>query len=257
MNYGRLHKKKTSTSASGHKVTDTSASGHKVTSTSASGHKVTDTSASGHKVTDTSASAHKVTSTSASGHKVTSTSASGHKVTSTSASGHKVTNTSASGHKVTNTKTHSFINAPFFHSFISFHPSIAHTIKCTQANAFEVDICISKYPNTAIEQTFEPNYLNVKCERHIKILSENVTSYENTLRLRNDVVKEYAVLETISLAVGDELLQGQSPKPNTRELLQPGSGGGMMEQSSGDCDDEDGCGGSGSGEVKRTLKITN
>lgn len=35
-----------------------------------------------------------------------------------------------------------------------------------------------------------------------------------------------------------------------------GSGGGMLEQVSGDCDDEDGCGGSGSGEVKRTLKIT-
>lgn len=35
-----------------------------------------------------------------------------------------------------------------------------------------------------------------------------------------------------------------------------GSGGGMAEQVSGDCDDEDGCGGSGSGEVKRTLKIT-
>ncbi|XP_011851796.1 PREDICTED: glypican-5-like [Mandrillus leucophaeus] len=31
----------------------------------------------------------------------------------------------------------------------------------------------------------------------------------------------------------------------------------MVEQVSGDCDDEDGCGGSGSGEVKRTLKITN
>nr|XP_048278007.1 glypican-5 [Myodes glareolus] len=54
-----------------------------------------------------------------------------------------------------------------------------------------------------------------------------------------------------------QLLQGRSPKPNTRELLQPGSGDGMLEQSSGDCDDEDGCGGSGSGEVKRTLKITN
>ena len=35
-----------------------------------------------------------------------------------------------------------------------------------------------------------------------------------------------------------------------------GSGGGMVEQVSGDCDDEDGCGGSGSGEVKGTLKIT-
>ncbi|XP_075805690.1 glypican-5 isoform X4 [Microtus pennsylvanicus] len=54
-----------------------------------------------------------------------------------------------------------------------------------------------------------------------------------------------------------QLLQGRSPKPSTRELPQPGSGGGMLEQSSGDCDDEDGCGGSGSGEVKRTLQITN
>uniref|UniRef100_A0ABK0LE32 Glypican 5 n=1 Tax=Rattus norvegicus TaxID=10116 RepID=A0ABK0LE32_RAT len=54
-----------------------------------------------------------------------------------------------------------------------------------------------------------------------------------------------------------QLLQGRSPKPNKWELLHPGSGGGMLEQSSGDCDDEDGCGGSGSGEVKRTLKITN
>ncbi|XP_051016979.1 glypican-5 [Acomys russatus] len=54
-----------------------------------------------------------------------------------------------------------------------------------------------------------------------------------------------------------QLLQGRSPKPNKWELLQSGSGGGILEQSSGDCDDEDGCGGSGSGEVKRTLKITN
>lgn len=35
-----------------------------------------------------------------------------------------------------------------------------------------------------------------------------------------------------------------------------GSGGGIIEQISGDCDDEDGCGGSGSGEVKRMLKVT-
>lgn len=62
---------------------------------------------------------------------------------------------------------------------------------------------------------------------------------------------------TYTVDVYIQLLQGRSPKPNTRELLQPGSGGGMLEQSSGDCDDEDGCGGSGSGEVKRTLKITN
>ncbi|XP_027794712.2 glypican-5 [Marmota flaviventris] len=54
-----------------------------------------------------------------------------------------------------------------------------------------------------------------------------------------------------------QLLQGRSPKPNKWELIQLGSGGGMVEQVSGDCDDEDGCGGSGSGEVKRTLKITN
>ncbi|XP_062051141.1 glypican-5 [Lepus europaeus] len=53
-----------------------------------------------------------------------------------------------------------------------------------------------------------------------------------------------------------QLLQGRAPKPNKWEHLQPGSGGGISEQVSGDCDDEDGCGGSGSGEVKRTLKIT-
>ncbi|XP_007950939.1 glypican-5 [Orycteropus afer afer] len=54
-----------------------------------------------------------------------------------------------------------------------------------------------------------------------------------------------------------QLLQGRStPKPDKWELLQMGSGGGMVEQVSGDCDDEDGCGGSGSGEAKRTLKIT-
>nr|XP_020145861.1 glypican-5 [Microcebus murinus] len=53
-----------------------------------------------------------------------------------------------------------------------------------------------------------------------------------------------------------QLLQGRSPKPDKWELLQLGSGGGMAEQVSGDCDDEDGCGGSGSGEVKRTLRIT-
>ncbi|XP_032133168.1 glypican-5 isoform X1 [Sapajus apella] len=53
-----------------------------------------------------------------------------------------------------------------------------------------------------------------------------------------------------------QLLQGRSPKPDKWELLQLGSGGGMVDQVSGDCDDEDGCGGSGSGEVKRTLKIT-
>ncbi|XP_066239799.1 glypican-5 [Saccopteryx leptura] len=52
-----------------------------------------------------------------------------------------------------------------------------------------------------------------------------------------------------------QLLQGRSPKPDKWELHM-GSGGGAVEQISGDCDDEDGCGGSGSGEVKRTLKIT-
>ncbi|KAL1288240.1 GPC5 [Ovibos moschatus] len=52
-----------------------------------------------------------------------------------------------------------------------------------------------------------------------------------------------------------QLLQGRSPKP-TKWEHHMGSGGGMAEQVSGDCDDEDGCGGSGSGEVKRTLKIT-
>lgn len=35
-----------------------------------------------------------------------------------------------------------------------------------------------------------------------------------------------------------------------------GSGGDMAELVSGGCDDEDGCRGSGSGEVKRTLKVT-
>ncbi|XP_004577691.3 glypican-5 [Ochotona princeps] len=55
-----------------------------------------------------------------------------------------------------------------------------------------------------------------------------------------------------------QLLQGRSAKPNKWELLQSGSsGGGTPEQVSGDCDDEDVCAGSGSGEVKRTLKITN
>lgn len=52
-----------------------------------------------------------------------------------------------------------------------------------------------------------------------------------------------------------QLLQGRAPKPDKWEL-QMGSGGGTVDQVSGDCDDEDGCGGSGSGEVKRTLKVT-
>ncbi|XP_014811008.1 PREDICTED: glypican-5 isoform X2 [Calidris pugnax] len=54
-----------------------------------------------------------------------------------------------------------------------------------------------------------------------------------------------------------QLLQGKSfPKYHKWDLQQTGSGGGVDEQISGDCDDEDGCGGSGSGEVKRVLKIT-
>ncbi|KAM6100192.1 glypican-5 isoform 4-T4 [Theristicus caerulescens] len=54
-----------------------------------------------------------------------------------------------------------------------------------------------------------------------------------------------------------QLLQGKSfPKYDKWDLRQTGSGGGVDEQISGDCDDEDGCGGSGSGEVKRVLKIT-
>lgn len=53
------------------------------------------------------------------------------------------------------------------------------------------------------------------------------------------------------------MLQGKSfPKYDKWDLRQTGSGGGVDEQISGDCDDEDGCGGSGSGEVKRVLKIT-
>ncbi|KAL9866906.1 glypican-5 isoform 2-T2 [Geothlypis trichas] len=54
-----------------------------------------------------------------------------------------------------------------------------------------------------------------------------------------------------------QLLQGKSfPKYEKWDLQQTGSGGGVDEQISGDCDDEDGCGGSGSGEFKRVLKIT-
>ncbi|CAM5077345.1 unnamed protein product, partial [Natator depressus] len=52
-------------------------------------------------------------------------------------------------------------------------------------------------------------------------------------------------------------LQGKSlPKHEKWGLLQTGSSGSMDEQVSGDCDDEDGCGGSGSVEVKRILQIT-
>ncbi|XP_005516853.2 PREDICTED: glypican-5 [Pseudopodoces humilis] len=54
-----------------------------------------------------------------------------------------------------------------------------------------------------------------------------------------------------------QLLQGKSfPKQDKWDLQQAGSGGGVDEEISGDCDDEDGCGGSGSGEFKRVLKIT-
>ncbi|XP_056184647.1 glypican-5 [Falco biarmicus] len=55
-----------------------------------------------------------------------------------------------------------------------------------------------------------------------------------------------------------QLLQGKSfPNYDKWDLRQTGSGGGSIdEQISGDCDDEDGCGGSGSGEVKTVLKIT-
>ncbi|XP_067149342.1 glypican-5 isoform X3 [Apteryx mantelli] len=54
-----------------------------------------------------------------------------------------------------------------------------------------------------------------------------------------------------------QLLQGKSfPKYDKWDLQQTGSGGSVDEQISGDCDDEDGCEGSGSGEVKRVLKIT-
>ncbi|XP_074945691.1 glypican-5 isoform X2 [Phalacrocorax aristotelis] len=54
-----------------------------------------------------------------------------------------------------------------------------------------------------------------------------------------------------------QLLQGKSfPKYDKWDLRQTGSGGGVDEQISGDCDDEDGCGGSGSGEVRRVLKTT-
>ncbi|XP_005037828.2 PREDICTED: glypican-5 isoform X1 [Ficedula albicollis] len=53
-----------------------------------------------------------------------------------------------------------------------------------------------------------------------------------------------------------QLLQGKSfPKYDRWDLQQAGSGGGD-EQISGDCDDEDGCGESGSGEFKRVLKMT-
>ncbi|XP_068038542.1 glypican-5 isoform X4 [Anomalospiza imberbis] len=54
-----------------------------------------------------------------------------------------------------------------------------------------------------------------------------------------------------------QLLQGKSfRKYDKWDLQHTGSGGGLDEQISGDCDDEDGCGGSGSGEFKRVLKIT-
>uniref|UniRef100_A0A0P6IZH4 Glypican-5 n=1 Tax=Heterocephalus glaber TaxID=10181 RepID=A0A0P6IZH4_HETGA len=53
-----------------------------------------------------------------------------------------------------------------------------------------------------------------------------------------------------------QLLQVRSPKPDRWELLAPGSGGGVAEQASGDCDDEDedGCEGSGRGEAGRAAE---
>ncbi|XP_032053762.1 glypican-5 [Aythya fuligula] len=54
-----------------------------------------------------------------------------------------------------------------------------------------------------------------------------------------------------------QLLQSKSfPKYYNWDLRQTGSGGSVDEEISGDCDDEDGCGGSGIGEVKRVMKIT-
>ncbi|XP_038029408.2 glypican-5 isoform X2 [Anas platyrhynchos] len=54
-----------------------------------------------------------------------------------------------------------------------------------------------------------------------------------------------------------QLLQSRSfPKYYNWDLRQTGSGGSLDEEISGDCDDEDGCGGSGIGEVKRVMKIT-
>lgn len=54
-----------------------------------------------------------------------------------------------------------------------------------------------------------------------------------------------------------QLLRGKSfRKYDNWDLRQTGSGGSVEEQIRGDCDDEDGCGGSGSKEVKRVLKIT-
>uniref|UniRef100_A0A6I8N1H8 Glypican 5 n=2 Tax=Ornithorhynchus anatinus TaxID=9258 RepID=A0A6I8N1H8_ORNAN len=54
-----------------------------------------------------------------------------------------------------------------------------------------------------------------------------------------------------------QLLQGRAiPKHERWDLFQMGSGGSIEDLISGDCDDEDGCGGSGSGEVRK-IKIPN
>uniref|UniRef100_A0A669Q7H8 Glypican 5 n=1 Tax=Phasianus colchicus TaxID=9054 RepID=A0A669Q7H8_PHACC len=68
-----------------------------------------------------------------------------------------------------------------------------------------------------------------------------------------DKLKRYSGKLLLSLYT---LLPGKSfPKYDNWDLRQTGSGGSVEEQISGDCDDEDSCGGSGS-EVKRVLKIT-
>uniref|UniRef100_A0A8K9XX14 Glypican 5a n=1 Tax=Oncorhynchus mykiss TaxID=8022 RepID=A0A8K9XX14_ONCMY len=52
----------------------------------------------------------------------------------------------------------------------------------------------------------------------------------------------------------NQLLQGKSiPKFGTLDLIETGSGHGEGRGYSGDCDDEDGCSGSGGGEVKRKV----
>lgn len=51
----------------------------------------------------------------------------------------------------------------------------------------------------------------------------------------------------------NQLLQGKSiPKLGSLDQIETGSGD-VEGRYSGDCDDEDGCGGSGVGEVKRTV----
>ncbi|KAK6485744.1 glypican-5-like [Huso huso] len=54
----------------------------------------------------------------------------------------------------------------------------------------------------------------------------------------------------------NQLLQGKSiPKYGSLDMIETGSGD-LLDQVSGDCDDEDGCAGSGSGEVKKETKIS-